>query len=93
MGDPYADLGLPYGADPETVKDAFSRLSRRLTPERRAAEPEAAAAYAKIAAAYADGRTRPPSASPPRRSRRRASSTSSGRWPTVCRSSAASTGT
>lgn len=54
MGDPYEDLGLPYGSDPETVKDAFSRLSRRLTPERRAADPAAAAAYAKIAAAYAE---------------------------------------
>lgn len=54
MSDPYADLGLPYGADPETVRDAYSRLSRRLTPERRAAEPEAAAAYARIAAAYAE---------------------------------------
>lgn len=54
MGDPYEDLGVPYGSDPETVKGAFSRLSRRLTPERRAADPEAAEAYAKIAAAYAE---------------------------------------
>lgn len=54
MGDPYEDLGVPYGSDPETVQDAFSRLSRRLTPERRAADPEAAAAYAKIEAAYAE---------------------------------------
>lgn len=54
MGDPYEDLGLPYGSDAETVKAAFARLSRRLSPERRAAEPEAAAAYARIAAAYAE---------------------------------------
>ncbi|MCR4294963.1 MAG: DnaJ domain-containing protein [Elusimicrobia bacterium] len=54
MSDPYEDLGLPYGSDPETVKDAFARLSRRLSPERRAADPEAAAAYARIAAAYAE---------------------------------------
>ncbi|MDP3540834.1 MAG: DnaJ domain-containing protein [Elusimicrobiota bacterium] len=54
MGDPYEDLGLPYGADPQAVKDAFSRLARRLSPERRAADPEAAAAYAKIEAAYAE---------------------------------------
>lgn len=54
MGDPYEDLGVPYGSDPETVKAAFARFSRRLTPERRAADPEAAAAYAKIAAAYAE---------------------------------------
>lgn len=54
MGDPYEDLGVPYGSDPETVKAAFARFSRRLTPERRAADPEAAAVYAKIAAAYAE---------------------------------------
>lgn len=54
MGDPYEDLGVPYGSDAETVKDAFARLSRRLSPERRAADPEAAAAYERIAAAYAE---------------------------------------
>lgn len=54
MGDPYEDLGVPYGSDPETVKGAFARLSRRLSPERRAADPEAAAAYAKIEAAYVE---------------------------------------
>lgn len=54
MADPYEVLGLPYGSEPEAVRAAFARLSRRLSPQRRAADPAAAAAYAKIAAAYAD---------------------------------------
>lgn len=53
MPDPHDVLGVPGGADPEEIKAAFDRLSRRLPPERRAADPEAAAAFATIAAAYA----------------------------------------
>lgn len=58
--DPYAVLGLAPGADLESVRHAFRRLSMELHPDRRPDDAAAARRYAEVTQAYKAIRDPPP---------------------------------
>ena len=50
--DPYAILGLPWGASPDEIRRAFRRLAALHHPDRNAGDPDAEARFKLISAAF-----------------------------------------
>src|SRR3954447_24804603 len=57
--DPYRVLGIPYGASPAVVLDAYRRLSKRHHPDRNGGSAESTRRFQEIQRAFETLRTRP----------------------------------
>lgn len=50
--DPFAVLGVSHGADLETIRKAYRRLSQRLHPDRHANDPEFGERFHRVQEAW-----------------------------------------
>lgn len=57
--DPYRVLGLPHGASPALVLDAYRRLIKEHHPDRNGGTAESTARFQEIQLAFEDLRARP----------------------------------
>jgi curved DNA-binding protein CbpA len=57
--DPYRVLGLPHGASPALVLDAYRRLVKAHHPDRNGGTPESTARFQEIQLAFEELRARP----------------------------------
>jgi DnaJ-domain-containing protein 1 len=57
--DPYRVLGIPYGASPAVVLDAYRKLSKLHHPDRNQNSPESTRRFQEIQRAYETRRGRP----------------------------------
>jgi curved DNA-binding protein CbpA len=57
--DPYRVLGVPRGASPEALHDAYRELVKRHHPDRNHGSPESTRRFQEIQAAYDELRDRP----------------------------------